>query len=85
MTHPTDSPRRITRDQAEGRHVLGHDRPGGNEAVLAELVPADNRRIGSDRRAASHHGRAELSLALNLSSRGKNIGCLLYTSDAADD
>ena len=74
MAHPADAPGRHTGHQRERRDIGGHDRASGDEGVLADDMTADDRGVGSDRRAALDQRRAEFVLALDAGPRIVDVG-----------
>src|SRR5437764_11777337 len=69
MAHPPELPRRIAGDQRVRWNVMGDDRPGSDEAIASQPVPADYSGVRTDRRAAANDRRTEFLLALDIRTR----------------
>src|SRR5262249_25473143 len=61
--HPAGRPSRIAEHELVGRDVPGDYGARGNQAVLAEFVPAHDRGVRSDGSTTPHMGTAELPVA----------------------
>src|SRR5262249_50799273 len=83
MSDPADTSRWNASHQGKGRDIPRHNRPRGDEAVLAQSAAADDGGVGADRCAAPHQGGQELALAFDLRSRVHYVG--EYTGRAAKD
>src|SRR5690348_11865316 len=74
FTDPADLFGRVADHEREIRHVLGHHGAGANHGELADLVPANDDRVGADRGAPTDMRREEFILALYVSARGQHVG-----------
>src|SRR5690606_38791336 len=74
LAHPADAPRRHAGHQREVRNVTGDDGAGSDETVSAELMAADDGRIGPDRCAAPDRRRSKLGLARDPGTRVVDVG-----------
>ena len=60
VAHPADAARRNAGHQGKIRHVLGHDRAGGDKSVAADAMATNDGCVGADGGAALDKRWAEL-------------------------
>lgn len=64
--HPADTPRRHARHESVSRNVLSDDRARSNETIFPKRMPAHDRRVRADRRAAADICPTKFAFALDL-------------------
>src|SRR5260370_28158767 len=68
--HPTDPPRRDTRDKREVGHITGHDGSSRNERPSANHSPREDHGPRAQRRTLAHHDPADAPVPAPLQLAG---------------